>query len=143
MHYLDSLVPSTWYNDGVTVGGREPYAGHPVRVTILLDCVFALGKCIPQLKMKPIIMCTCIVYYMVITKCSMITIQNFSKLTLMVLSREPDTIWRLSALKATESTSWKKNYLVLESITWKEFISGKHAKDISEPRNCTFGGDKT
>lgn len=50
MLYLDSLVPSTRYNDGVAVRGGEPYAGHPVRVTILLDCVFALGKCVPQLK---------------------------------------------------------------------------------------------
>jgi hypothetical protein len=35
--YLDILVPTSRDNDGVVVVRGEPHAGHPVRVTILLQ----------------------------------------------------------------------------------------------------------
>ena len=47
--HLDILVPSSGHNDGVLVVGREPHAGDPVLVAILLDGVLALGKSVPQL----------------------------------------------------------------------------------------------
>ena len=47
--HLDILVPSSGHDDGVLVVGREPHAGDPVLVAILLDGVLALGKSVPQL----------------------------------------------------------------------------------------------
>ena len=47
--YLDVFIPSTRDDDGVRVVGREPNAGHPVGVTLLLDGVLALSKGVPQL----------------------------------------------------------------------------------------------
>ena len=47
--YLDHLIPSARDDDGVLVVGREPHAGDPVLVAILLDGVLALGKSVPQL----------------------------------------------------------------------------------------------
>ena len=49
LSYLDVFVPSAGDNDGVRVVGREPNAGHPVGVTLLLDGVLALSKGVPQL----------------------------------------------------------------------------------------------
>ena len=49
MLYLDIFIPSTRDDDGVRVVGREPNAGHPVGVTLLLDGVLALSKGVPQL----------------------------------------------------------------------------------------------
>jgi len=46
---LDILVPASRYDDWVLVVGREPDAGHPVLVAILLDGVLALGQGVPQL----------------------------------------------------------------------------------------------
>jgi len=46
---LDHLVPSAGNDDWVLVVGREPDAGHPVVVGILLDGVLALGEGVPQL----------------------------------------------------------------------------------------------
>ena len=48
--HLDILVPSSGHNDGVLVVGREPHAGDPVLVAILLDGVLALGQGVPQLQ---------------------------------------------------------------------------------------------
>ena len=49
LSYLHVFVPSAGDDDGVRVVGREPDAGHPVGVTLLLDGVLALGKGVPQL----------------------------------------------------------------------------------------------
>jgi len=46
---LDHLVPSAGNDDWVLVVGREPDAGHPIVVGILLDGVLALGEGVPQL----------------------------------------------------------------------------------------------
>ena len=48
--HLDVLVPPSRHDDWVLVVGGEPDAGDPVLVTILLDCVLALGKGVPQLE---------------------------------------------------------------------------------------------
>ncbi len=47
--YLDIFVPSTRHDDGVGVVGRESHTGDPVRVTLILNSVLALGKGVPQL----------------------------------------------------------------------------------------------
>jgi len=46
---LDILVPASRHDDWVLVVGREPDAGHPVLVAILLDGVLALSQGVPQL----------------------------------------------------------------------------------------------
>ena len=46
---FDVFVPASRNDDGVLVVGREPHAGDPVLVAILLDCVLALGKGVPEL----------------------------------------------------------------------------------------------
>ena len=47
--HLDVLVPARGDDDRVLVVGREPDTGDPVLVAILLDCVLALGKGVPEL----------------------------------------------------------------------------------------------
>ena len=47
--HLDVLVPSGGDDDWVLVVGREPDAGDPILVAVLLDCVLALGKGVPEL----------------------------------------------------------------------------------------------
>lgn len=47
--HLDVLVPPAGDDDGVLVVGREPHAGHPVAVALLLDGVLALRQRVPQL----------------------------------------------------------------------------------------------
>ena len=47
--HLDVLVPAAADDDGVRVVGREPHAGDPVAVTLLLDGVLALRQGVPQL----------------------------------------------------------------------------------------------
>jgi hypothetical protein len=46
---LDVPVPPAGDDDGVRVVGREPNAGNPVSVTLLLDGVLALGQGVPEL----------------------------------------------------------------------------------------------
>merc|ERR1719378_1157648 len=46
---LDHLVPSAGNDDWVLVVWREPNAGHPIVVSLLLDGVLALGQGVPQL----------------------------------------------------------------------------------------------
>ena len=46
---LDVLVPAAGDDNGVLVVGREPDAGDPVAVALLLDGVLALGQGVPQL----------------------------------------------------------------------------------------------
>ena len=47
--HLDVLVPSGGDDDWVLVVGRKPDAGDPILVAVLLDCVLALGKGVPEL----------------------------------------------------------------------------------------------
>jgi hypothetical protein len=47
--HLDVLVPSGGDDDWVLVVGREPDAGDPILVAVLLDCVLALGKGVPEI----------------------------------------------------------------------------------------------
>lgn len=47
--YLNIFVPATRDNDGVRVVGREPDAGHPIRVSLVLNSVLALCKGVPKL----------------------------------------------------------------------------------------------
>jgi len=47
--HLDVLVPARGDDDRVLVVGREPDAGDPVLVAVLLDGVLALGQGVPQL----------------------------------------------------------------------------------------------
>ena len=60
--HLDVLVPPGGDDDRVLVVGLEPDAGDPVLVAILLDCVLALGKGVPQLE-KNIFTIRCISYF--------------------------------------------------------------------------------
>lgn len=46
---LDDLVPSSRDDDRVHGVGREPDAGNPLRVTILLDVELALSEGVPEL----------------------------------------------------------------------------------------------
>lgn len=46
---LDGTIPTARNDDWVAVVWRETHARHPVRVTLILDGVFAFSQSVPQL----------------------------------------------------------------------------------------------
>lgn len=45
---LDRAIPAATDDDWIGVIWRETDARHPVRVSLILDGVLALGECVPQ-----------------------------------------------------------------------------------------------